>query len=541
MALALPVGLATGLLAVALWQAIPMIRIVADGPLLASLGFLQPYVVVLAPALGGLLVGLIALAVPEVRGLGVPWVMAACTGPRRALRPIVALAKPLATALTIGTGGSAGPEGAVVHGGAALAEALSTALGLSPTRRRALLACASAGAIAATLDTPLAGLAFAVEIILGGFSVTWTSYPGTLAALLVSTVSAVAVRHAILGPAPLWTAVSQPLTRPLDLLMLAVLGLLAGVVAVLFSWLIYVAEDIFGAWRLPAFLQPAVGGLVVGIVVFLMPLEGLQAPLLGTGLSAMGTVLHGEVIWTTLALLVVLKVTTTALSIGSGGSGDLLSPGLVVGGALGATWGQMLQSVFPGLCGPISNYALAGMAAVVGAAIHAPITAIILGWELMGDVSALPALIIAVLIARWVAGQLDPLSAYTTKLARLGLRLHAGRDAGVLDAVTLADALGPLGPAVPARTDDPALAHAPVAEPQYTLTQALSLLDQHDADRLLVVDPACPGRLLGVVRRADIQDLYRRAATVGLAHFEPITSNEENVSHEQAPEPPPSV
>jgi len=529
-ALATIVGLATGLLAVVFLQAIRATQAFSHGPLLEPFDFLQPYVVVLVPALGGLLVGLIARGVPEVRSLGVPEVMAATAWPRRVLRPIVALAKPLAATLTLGTGGSAGQEGPIVHGGAALSDALTTALRLSPARRRTLLACASAGAIAAAFDTPLAGLAFSLEVILGGFSATWAGNVGALGALLVATVSAVVVRRTIMGPVLTLAVSSYPLTRAADLVLLAALGVVAGVLAVFFSWLLYVAEDVFNGWRLPPFARPAVGGLAVGILAFLLPLEGTSSPLLGPGFETLEMTLRGEVVWTTLVLLVVLKSAATAVTVGSGGSGGIFGPALVIGGALGGAWGKLVQLQFPSLAGPAGGYALAGVSAVLAGAIHAPITAILLGWELTGDVRVLPSLIIAVLVAHWVAGRLDPLSVYATKLARRGLRLRAGRDAAVLDALTLADVLGQLEP-VPlpqVQTSDPALAQAPVAGPDDTLTQAMNALDQDGVDRLLVVDPARPGRLLGVVRRADVEDAYRRA--VESRAISSTSDQEENAS-----------
>ncbi len=515
-ALAAASGAATGLLGVILWQAIPALHALAYGPLLEPFSPLQPYVVVLVPALGGLLVGIIAAwGVPEVRGPGVPAVMAAVAAPGlagRLLRPIVALARPVATVLTLGTGGSAGLEGPVVLGGAALTETLTTRLKLPPAHRRTLLAGVSAGAIAAVLDAPLAGLAFALEVILGGFSAVWTGHVGTLAAVLVATVSAVAVRRAVMGSISPIVASSYPLTRPADLILVAGLGLVAGVMAAFFSWLIAVAEDVFNGWRLPAFLRPAVGGLAVGILAFLLPLEGTRSPLLGPGLETLELALRGEVVLTSLLLLIVLKSAATAFTVGSGGSGDVFGPALVVGGAVGGAWGTLAHMLLPGLGGPSGGYALVGMVAVLAGAIHAPIAAILLGWELVGDVHVLPALIIAALTARWVAGRLDPDSVYTALLERQGLRLRAGRDAAVLEALTLADVLGATGPVPAPRLDDPALAQVPIAHLDDSLAQALQLLAHDDADRLLVVDPALPGRLMGIVRLADIEDAYRRAA-----------------------------
>jgi len=527
-ALAAVTGTATGLLAVILLQAIPALRAFCYGPLLEPFSPLQPYVVVLLPALGGLLVGIIAAwGTPEVRGPGIPEIMVAMSD-LGGVRPIVALARPVATILTLGTGGSAGQEGPTVLGGAALAEALAAGLKLSPARRRTLLAGASAGAIAAVLDTPLAGLAFALEVILGGFPTGWTGHGGTLIAMLVATGSAVAVRRAVMGPTPSLAAPGYPLTQPADLILVAILGLVAGVVAVFFSWLLTVAEDVFNGWRLPAFVRPAVGGLAVGMVAFLFPLEGTRSPLLGPGLETLALALRGEVALTSLLILVVLKSAATAFTVSSGGSGDVFGPALVVGGAVGGAWGLLTHLILPGLSGPAGGYALVGMVAALAGVIHAPITAILLGWELTGDVRVLPALIIAALVARWMAGWLDPASIYTAWLERHGLRLCAGYDATVLDALTLADVLGATEPLPSPSTADPALVQAPIAVSDNTLAQALQLLAQYDADRLLVVDPALPGRLLGIVRLADIEDACRHAIT--LSRREPAARREEPAS-----------
>jgi CIC family chloride channel protein len=245
----------------------------------------HPWGAALIPALGGLVAGpLIHALAREAKGHGVPEVMQAIALSGGRIRPAVVVVKAAASAACISSGGSAGREGPIVQIGSALGSVIGQIAHLSDARIRNLVACGAGAGIAATFNAPIAGVIFALEVILGEFN---TRY---FATVVISAVTASIVSQSVLGETPAFAIPAYSLAHPVDLLIYAGLGLLAPLVAWLFVTTLYWLEDLFDDWHFPDWLKPAVGGIVVGIV-------GLQAPeALGTGFAGIEAALHSNLV-----------------------------------------------------------------------------------------------------------------------------------------------------------------------------------------------------------------------------------------------------
>ena len=371
--------------------------------------------VVLTPVLAGLLYGpLVALGAPEARGHGVPEVMFAVARRGGRIPPRVAVVKSLASALCIGGGGSVGREGPIVQIGSALGSTLGRAVRVPEDRLRLLVACGAAGGIAATFNAPLAGVVFAMEIILRDFAAR------SFGMVVVSSVTASVVARSVLGDHAFLDLPAFRVGHLGTYALFALLGLLAGGVGVLFIRVLYGIEDLCDrVWRGPEWLRPAVGGLLLGLLLLAVPqMYGVGYPVLGesvTGRYAVGVLLF----------LLVAKTVATSLTIGIGGSGGVFAPSLFIGAMLGAAFGQTAVVLLPGTAGAAGSFALVGMAAVFAGAARAPITAVLIVFELTGEYSLILPLMLAVSLATGISHLLSRESIYTAKLVRRGVDLDA--------------------------------------------------------------------------------------------------------------------
>jgi CIC family chloride channel protein len=371
--------------------------------------------VIFAPAVGGLIYGpLVQRFAREARGHGVPEVMYAVARRGGHIPGRVAVVKALASAITIGSGGSVGREGPIVQIGSALGSTLGRITRMPESQLRTLVACGAAGGIAATFNAPIAGVFFALELILRDFATR------SFAAVMLSSIMASVVGRAILGDHPFLALPAFTVSRPSEYLLFAGLGLLAGVVGVLFSKVLCLTEDLCDwAWRGPEWLRPAVGGLLLGLLLFAMPqLYGVGYPVLEASVAGKYTIGF-------LLLLVVAKMVATSLTIGIGGSGGVFAPSLVIGAAFGAAAGEAIGLVIPGLSGQAGTFALVGMAAVFAGATRAPITAGIILFELTGEYTIILPLLLAVIVATGISRLLSRDTIYTRKLSRRGVDLTA--------------------------------------------------------------------------------------------------------------------
>ncbi len=398
----------------------------------SALSFMGRYYVIIIPAIGGLFVGpMIYFFAREAKGHGVPEVMEAVAMRGGRIRPIVVVIKSLASSICIGSGGSVGREGPIVQIGSALGSTLGQILHLSDDRIRNLVACGAAGGIAATFNAPIAGVLFALEIILGEFSA------GYFSTVVISSVMASIIGRIFLGDEPAFPVPPYSMVSPWELLLYAVLGIVAAFVAIAFTRTLYKFEDIFDAWRFPEYFKPVVGGLGMGII-------GLYFPdLFGVGYEAIERALLGEMLGGMVLLLLVLKVIATSLTIGSGGSGGIFAPSLFIGSMLGAAYGVAVHHWLPTITAAPGAYALVGMAAVFAGAARAPITSIIILFEMTDDYRIILPLMFATVISTLLSEHLSRESIYTLKLTRRGIHLERGRDIDVMQSITVGEAMTP--------------------------------------------------------------------------------------------------
>ena len=384
----------------------------------------------LMPALGGLIVGpMIYFCAREARGHGVPEVMIAVITRNSIIRPVVVLVKTLASAISIGTGGSVGREGPIVQIGAAIASALGQLLRVRPVQLKTLVGCGVSAGIAATFNAPIAGTLFSLELIVSDFGLT------SFTPILVSAVAATAITRHFHGNIIEFVLPQFVMVSLWEFGLYLMLGLIAGGVGFIFSRSLYRADDLFEKTKIPQWLRPVFGGLLVGLIALMYP------HIMGVGYETIRVLFDGRLTLKIMLLLVVLKIFATAVTIGSGGSGGIFAPSLFVGAMLGGAFGTIVNRLLPDMTASTGAYALVGMAAVNGACTLAPLSAIIILFELTNEYGIILPLMFTVVMATFVSRKLSPESIYTEKLRRRGIHAHHGEDLNILRAIPVQDVL----------------------------------------------------------------------------------------------------
>ncbi|TQJ91236.1 chloride channel protein [Streptomyces sp. SLBN-31] len=383
----------------------------ADNPHVPWLG---AYFVLLAPVIGGLLYGpLVNRFAKEARGHGVPEVMLAVAQRGGRISPKVAVVKTLASALCIGSGGSVGREGPIVQIGSALGSTLGRVTKATEGRMKLLVACGAAGGIAATFNAPLAGVFFAMELILGTFSAE------AFGATVLASVTASIIGRAAFGNSAFLSLPDFHVDHLAQYGLFAVLGVGAAAVGVGFSRFLYLIEDACDwLWRGPEWLRPAVGGLALGLVLLVLP------EMYGVGYPVLQKATEGQYAVGFLLLLLAGKMLATSLTIGIGGSGGVFAPSLFIGAMLGSAYGIGVHHLLPHSAGAVGAYALVGMGAVFAGAARAPITAVVILFELTGEYSIILPLMLAIVLATATSRLLTHDTIYTLKLRRRGIDLE---------------------------------------------------------------------------------------------------------------------
>jgi len=558
------VGVGAGLGAVFFRWLIRSVQDLSFGGLGAWLEGIKPFHLLVIPAVGGAIFGpLIYFFAREAKGHGVPEVMEAVALRGGRIRPRVAVIKSLASAICIGTGGSVGREGPIAQIGSTLGSTIGQWFKLSDERIRNLVACGAAGGIAATFNAPIAASIFALEVILGQFHATY------FGAVVISAVTADVVSHIFQGDARAFMIPEYTLANPWELVFYVLLGALAAIVAVAFIRLLYFSEDVWDGIPIPEYIKPVFGGLLLGgIGLLTFKLDGFPR-VFGVGYESINGALFGEfTLQVTLGLLVI-KLLATITTLGSGGSGGVFAPSLFMGAMLGEAFGQVVHQLFPAITAPAGAYALVGMAAVFGGATHAPITAVLILFEMTGDYRIILPLMLATVMSTLISRLLSRESIYTLKLTRRGIHLESGQDVDIMQAVTVGEIMTTDMDVVPATmpleelaeefvnthhhgfpvVDDNnhltgivtlqdlknAMAKGPiagksvrdiatmsgllVAYPDEPMGDALRRLAARDVGRLPVVEGKDVPKLVGVVRRGDVIRAYN-LAMVKRAHHQ---------------------
>lgn len=407
----------------------------------------------LIPMLGGLLCGLLVhYFAREAKGHGVPEVMYAIIKQGGRVRPRVALVKSLASACTIGSGGSAGAEGPIAQIGAAIGSAIGQVLHVSRDHQSTLLGCGVAAGIASIFNAPIAGIFFVLEILLRDFRVR------TFTPIVIASVVSAGLTQAYSGSHepgtydPIFKAPAE-LHAPgvfsiLELPNYLVLGLVCAAVAAGFTWLLYWTEDRFEHLQAPPILKPVIGGAIVGLLglgLLFMAREvgsGMNYPaFFGNGYPFItGYLLNPEFylrrefgfIFFGLLFMALLKAVATSATLGSGGSGGIFAPSLFMGACAGGAVGVVVDKLSLLPHGPAAAYALVGMAAVVAGTTHAPLTAILILFEITGDYRVILPIMLAAVIATVGSQIINRDSIYTRKLRRRGLRMRGVTDLTIL-------------------------------------------------------------------------------------------------------------
>jgi CIC family chloride channel protein len=431
--LAVIVGMAAGLGAVGFRHLINFFQTIAYGSpdeLLEVVKTLPWGYKLGIPAAGGLLVGpLVYFFAREAKGHGVPEVMESVALRGGVIRKRVVFVKTVASAISIGTGGSVGREGPIVQIGSAIGSTIGQAIHASPDRMRALVGCGAAAGIAATFNAPIAGSMFALEVILGDFGLA------TFSPIVISSVVATAVSRAFLGDTPAFIVPDYQLVSAWEFPIYLMLGLFCAAVGVTFTKTLYRFEDLFDSFKFPEYLKPIIGGLILGV-------SGLFVPeILGVGYGAMDLALGQQLAWWLMLLLVAAKLLATSITIGSGGSGGVFAPSLYMGAMAGGFFGMIVHYLFPNVTASPGAYSIVGMGAVVSATTHGPLAAILILFEMTGSYEIILPLMFSCIIATIASGQLMKESIYTLKLIRRGVDIREGKEVNVLKSMQVKDVM----------------------------------------------------------------------------------------------------
>jgi CIC family chloride channel protein len=433
----------------------------------------------LIPALGGLLVGpIVHFVAQEAKGHGVPEVMAAVAMRDGRIRGRVATAKAIASAICIGSGGSAGREGPIVQIGSAIGSAMGQMFRVSGNHMRILVGCGAAGGISAVFNAPIAGVLFAVEIILGDFGIR------TLTPVVLSSVAASVTARTVMGNRSVFEVAPYQLVSPWEIPLYLALGALAGLVAILFTRTLYFTEDRFESFKIPGYLKPALGGLALGCVAL------ISREIMADGYSGITSALSGGLDLPLVAMLIFLKIAATSFTLGSGNSGGIFAPALFIGAMLGQAFGAVMNILFPEVTAPAGAYALVGMAAMVSGATHATITAILIIFEMTSDYRIILPLMAASVMATLVAHRLSPLSIYTLKLSRKGINIKQGREVNIMSSLKVAEVM----------EED-----IETVSPDLPLKQIVEKFDETNVDIILVTEK--DGSLIGLITFQDIRNV----------------------------------
>ncbi|HNC22669.1 MAG TPA: chloride channel protein [Opitutaceae bacterium] len=431
--------------------------------------------VIAVPVLGSLLIGLMARYGSEkIRGHGIPEALEAILLGRSLINPKVAILKPVSSALSIGTGGPFGAEGPIIMTGGAFGSIFAQAFHLTAAERKTLLVAGAAAGMSAVFATPVAAVLLAVELLL----FEWK--PRSFIPVAVAAVVAAVARGPLLGAGPLFPVAPHPALTPAVLGVALMVGLAVGLGSGALTALVYGAEDLFTKLPLHWMWWPALGGLAVGLGGWLDP------RVLGVGYDTLHHLLEGQLVGSALVGLMLAKAIVWAIALGSGTSGGVLAPLLMIGGSLGALVGARCGIGDAGL------WAMVGMAGMMGGTMRSPLTGMVFILELTHDLNALPALLIGSVTALAVTVLLLKRSILTEKLARRGQHIAREYSVDVFELARVGDVMDP---------------RPPLARSELTVEELVRRIGEGDAvlarrQGTMVVDAA--DRLVGLVTRGDL-------------------------------------
>lgn len=511
--LALPIGVISALVAKGLLWLIAVITNLAffhrfSAEAVSPAGHHLGYAVIAIPVIGALVIGLMArFGSEKIRGHGIPEALEAILLGRSLIQLKVAILKPISSAISIGTGGPFGAEGPIIMTGGAFGSLFAQLFHLSAAERKTLLVAGAAAGMSAVFATPVAAVLLAVELLL----FEWK--PRSFIPVAVASLLASMLRVPLLGAGPIFPVTPHSAMGAGELGVALGVGLLAGLGSCLLTALVYGTEDVFERLPIHWMWWPALGAVVVGI-------GGVIDPrVLGVGYDTIHSLMRGEILGLALLSLLVAKGVVWSIALGSGTSGGVLAPLLMIGGALGALLGQWVSVGDPGL------WAMVGMASMMAGTMRSPLTGMVFTLELTHDLNALPALLLGCVAALAVTVLLLRRSILTEKLARRGH--HISREYSV-------------DPFEQQRVGEVMERHPPKVRADMKLTEFSNRITKGDPDLsrrqgTLVVD--AEGWLVGIITRGDIvralqQDRAGTLTVFDAAKPEPVVAYPDDSLHD---------
>ena len=513
-----------------------------------------PFLLPLMPMLGGLFIGLICKYFPNaVKENGVHKVMYAVALNDGKVRKRTIASCAVTSSITIGSGGSAGREGPTVQIGAAVGSTIGQLLHLSTERMRVLVGCGAAAGIAASFNAPLAGVLFALEIILGDFAIH------TFSPIIIASVIGTVTGRALEGNEVTFNVPVHELVHPTEIIFYVALGMLCGIVARLFTFVYFYIQQVFEEKLKTADIyKPAIGGLIVGMISIFMP------QILGNGYDVMEQALTGQMFWGLAFLLVFMKIICTSITLGSGGMGGVFAPSLFIGAMVGTAFGSSVHFVFPTLSASAETYSVVGMGAVAGAVMQAPLTNILMLFELTNDYTLILPIMATCIAASYTYQRFTKHSIYMQYLLNKGINIRHGRETSIMNSIKVQDVMSTdittIAQEMPFRKILETISYSknfyfPVLDnrgdmtgilsfsdirevifeeqlgdllvagelantkvysltPQQNLNEAMEIFSQLDVDQLPVVRSEDKLKVIGMLTRGDMMASYNRAILV---------------------------
>lgn len=501
--------------------------------------------IILIPAFGGLLIGLLSRGVGNKRD-GISDVIESTALRGGKIHPLYAFHEVFLSIISISTGGSVGKEAPGVLAGTGIGASVAGFLKSPDNRFRTLVACGASGGISAAFNAPLAGVVFVVEVILGQLETK------TLIPVVLSSVFAAFVSTVIFSITPIQVSYYGLVNPISEFILYIILGILAGVVAAILIKTLYLSQDFFSWIPIHPIIKPAIGGLGVGILGYFYP------QVFGIGYVTITAALNNGMVLKLLIVLLVIKIIAFSLTVGSGGSGGSIVPSLFVGSMMGGAYGNLINILFPASTAPPGAYALVGMGAVFAGTAHAPLTAMLILFELTRDYNLILPLMAACVISKTVSSTLHKESIFSETLRRRGHSIREGAEINIMESMKVSDNMaknvltlqeddkasdlltlmqtskhagfpvlnkkGELVGIVTLHDMRDRVPHGKLnkliknvatkevirAYPDENLDTVLKRLATHDIGRLPVVSRDNPNKLLGIITRSDIVKSYNR-------------------------------
>jgi chloride channel protein, CIC family len=453
--------------------------------------------IILTPVIGGVIVGFMAkYGSSKIKGHGIPEAMEAVLTTRSRIDAKVAILKPLSAAIAIGTGGPFGAEGPIIQTGGAFGSLVGQLIATTAAERKVLLACGAGAGMAATFNTPIAGVILAIELLLFEFR------SRSFIPLVIASTLATSVRTILLGQRSMFSMGNVNFDPLHGLPFYLILGLVCGAAAVGFTRLLYWVEDLFDRLPIDDLWHPALGALGLGIIGYFVP------RVLGVGYDTISDILNDNLVLKLLIVIAIFKAVALVVSLGSGTSGGLLAPMFMSSAALGAIFATCVNLIFPGAHLSPGAYALVAMAAVFGAASRATFTFIVFAFEITRDYNAILPLMLACVIADLIGLRYLKSSIMTEKLARRGLFVPEEYEAGILKVVRVSEVMRTDVVSVPPEMTVGELAERMSrGEPGYNATQGMPIVTEE-------------GKLTGVVTQGDLLRALQKNPTGRLTVYD---------------------